>query len=94
MIFARVDGVIVSSVCHPSLAGRRTVICQPLDEKGEEEGEPIIAVDPFGAGLHQHIFVLADGAHAREHVKDPKSPLRNLVLGIVDRAPGRPRGLR
>ena len=34
MTIARVDGVIVSTVCHPSMAGHRTIICQPLDEQG------------------------------------------------------------
>jgi microcompartment protein CcmK/EutM len=84
MILARVDGVIVSTVCHPSMVGCRTVVCQPLDEKGAEEGTPILAIDPQAAGMHERVLISTDGSHTREYVKDPKSPLRNMVLAIVD----------
>ena len=85
MILARVDGSIVSTVCHPSMLGHRTIICQPIDAQGREEGAPILALDPLGAGQHQRVMVSTDGSRTREHVKDPKSPLRNIVLGIIDR---------
>jgi microcompartment protein CcmK/EutM len=84
MIVARVDGVIVSTVCHPSMAGHRTIICQPLDDTGREEGAPVLALDPLGAGRHQRVLISTDGSHTRVHVKDPKSPLRNIILGIID----------
>lgn len=84
MILARVDGVIVSTVCHPSLVGHRSVICQPLDEQGREEGAPILAIDPLSAGQHQRVLVSTDGSHTRNLVKNQKSPLRNIIMGIVD----------
>ena len=84
MILARVDGVIVSTVCHSSMAGHRMIICQPLDEQGREEGAPLLALDPYGAGQHQRVIISTDGSHTRAHVKDPKSPLRNIILGIID----------
>jgi len=84
MILARVDGVVVSTVCHPSMAGHRSIICQPLDENGRDEGLPILAIDPQGAGQHERVLISTDGSHTREHVKDPKSPLRNIVLAIID----------
>jgi microcompartment protein CcmK/EutM len=84
MILARVDGTIVSIVCHPSMAGHRTIICQPVDDRGREEGAPILAIDPLGAGRHQRVLVSTDGSKTRDHVKDPKSPLRNIVIGVID----------
>ncbi len=84
MILARVDGVIVATVCHPSMTGQRTIICQPLDDQGHEEGAPILALDPYAAGQHQRVLVSFDGSQTRLHVKDPKSPLRNIVLGVID----------
>ena len=48
MFLARVDGVIVATVGHPSMAGHRSIICQPLDEQGRDEGAPVLAVDPLG----------------------------------------------
>jgi len=87
MILARVDGVIVSTVFHPSLHGCRTIICQPLDAQGHDEGAPILAIDPHGAGLHQRVILSTDGSATRDYVKDPKSPLRNLIIGIADEEP-------
>ena len=84
MILARVDGVIVTTVCHPSMVGCRTIICQPLDEKGGEEGAPVLALDPLSAGQHQRVLISTDGSNTRNYVKDQKSPLRNLILAIVD----------
>ena len=84
MILARVDGVIVTTICHPSMVGCRTIICQPLDDQGREEGAPILALDPQGAGQHERVLVSTDGSHTREYVKDPRSPLRNMILAIVD----------
>ncbi len=84
MILARIDGTIVATACHPSMAGHRTVICQPLDAQGREEGAPVLAVDPLGAGLHQKVILSTDGSTTRELVGDPKTPLRNLIIGLVD----------
>ena len=84
MILARVDGVIVTTISHPSMVGCRTIICQPLDEKGRAEGAPVLAVDPLSAGQHQRVLISTDGSHTREFVQDPKSPLRNMILAIVD----------
>ena len=84
MIEARVDGMIIATVCHPSLRGCRTVICQPLDEHGRAEVAPVLAVDPYGAGEHQTVIISTDGSNTRDYVGDPKSPLRNLILAVSD----------
>jgi microcompartment protein CcmK/EutM len=87
MILARIDGTIVSAACHPSMSGWRTVICQPLDENGRDEGAPQLAIDPLGVGLHERVILSTDGSATRELVKDPQTPLRNLIIGIVDPPP-------
>jgi microcompartment protein CcmK/EutM len=84
MVLARVEGVIVATTCHPSMRGCRTIICQPLDEKGADEGLPVLAVDPHGAGEGQRVILSTDGSATREFVGDPKSPLRNLIIAIAD----------
>ena len=86
MILGRIDGVVVSTVSHASLHGCRTVICQPLDAEGNAEGEPLLAIDPHGAGLHQRVILSSDGSATRAFVNDPKSPLRNLIIGVADDA--------
>ncbi|HEY0946725.1 MAG TPA: EutN/CcmL family microcompartment protein [Opitutaceae bacterium] len=87
MTLARIDGVIVSTVCHPSMRGFRTVICQPLNESGQDEGVPVLAVDPLGAGMHDRVLFHTDGSATRDCVGDERSPLRNLVCAIVDPKP-------
>lgn len=84
MILARVDGVIVSSISHPSMVGCRSIICQPVDNAGSDEGAPILTIDPLGAGQHQQVLISTDGSTTRAHVQDPKSPLRNIVIAIMD----------
>jgi len=85
MILARCDGTIVSTACHPSMRGWRTIICQPLDpETGADAGQLILATDPHGAGLHQRIIVTTDGPSTQRLVGDRKSPLRNMVAGLLD----------
>jgi ethanolamine utilization protein EutN len=84
MNLARIDGTIVTAACHPSMVGCRTVICQPLNAEGRAEGPPILALDPYSAGLHERVLVSTDGSATRALVGDPKSPLRNLTIAIVD----------
>jgi microcompartment protein CcmK/EutM len=84
MQLARIDGVVVATVCHPSMGRYPTVICQPLNAAGEAEGPPVLAVDPHGAALHQQVLYTTDGSATRELVGDEHSPLRNLICAIVD----------
>ncbi|HPY31224.1 MAG TPA: EutN/CcmL family microcompartment protein [Verrucomicrobiota bacterium] len=89
MLLARVEGNVVATRKHPSLAGWRLVICQPIGATGEPEGAPQVAIDAHGAGMHQPVVISSDGAAARKAVGDPKSPVRWLVTAIVDeREPG------
>ena len=50
-----------------------------------------MAIDALGAGMHQRVIISSDGAAARNAVNDPKSPVRWMIVGIVDeREPGVP----
>jgi len=84
MLLAQVVGRAISSHCHPSLKGCTMMVCQPLGTGGLPEGAPIVAIDPFGAGLHAKVFVSTDGLHARHLVHDEHAPVRNFIQGIVD----------
>lgn len=84
MLLARVEGNIVATRKHPSLDGFRLVICQPIGSDGKPEGTPQIAIDCHGAGMHQEVVISSDGLSARKTVGDNLSPVRWLVIGIVD----------
>ena len=85
MRLARVDGNVVATRKHPSLEGWRLVVCQPINLKGENDGTPIIAIDPHGAGMHQRVIVSSDGLAARRTVGDARSPVRMMITGIIDK---------
>jgi microcompartment protein CcmK/EutM len=88
MIRARVEGHVVATRKHPSLTGWRLLLCQPVDADGRPEGQPQVAIDPHGAGLHATVILTTDGSAARHAVGDPRSPVRLLVVAIEDdRAP-------
>ena len=84
MLLARVEGNLVATRKHPSLHGWRMVICQPIGTNGQPEGSPQVAIDSHGAGMHQQVVISSDGAAARRAVGDEKSPVRWLVIGVVD----------
>ena len=84
MLLARVEGNVTATRKHPSLAGWRLVICQPVNQMGEPEGVPQIAIDAHGAGSHQRVVISSDGSAARNAVGDEKSPVRWMIIGVVD----------
>ena len=85
MRLARVEGNVGATRKHPSLEGWRLVVCQPINLKGENDGTPIIAIDPHGAGMHQRVIVSSDGLAARRTVGDARSPVRMMITGIIDK---------
>ncbi len=85
MQLARVVGQAVSTVKHPSLKGWKLLIVQPLAPNGKDDGEPLLAIDNLGAGSAHLVIVSNDGAGARELVGVRNSPVRWMVLGVVDR---------
>ena len=87
MQLATVIGHATSTIKHRSLDGWRLVIVQPLGARRDAEGDPVIAVDKFGAGAGETVLLDSDGKGAREYVNDAKSPVRWFVVGIVDEKP-------
>ena len=51
----------------------------------EDDGTPIVAIDPYGSGMHQRVIVSSDGLAARKAVVDNRSPVRMMITGIIDR---------
>jgi microcompartment protein CcmK/EutM len=44
----------------------------------------VVAIDPLGAGMHQRVIVSSDGSAARSAVLDERSPVRQIIVAIVD----------
>ena len=84
MLLARVEGNVVATRKHSSFLGWRLVICQPINNAGDAEGVPQVAIDAHGAAMHQRVVISSDGAAARNAVGDQRSPVRWMIVGIVD----------
>jgi ethanolamine utilization protein EutN len=84
MLMARVEGNLVATRRHPSFAGWRLVICQPINYAGDPVGVPQVAIDPHGAGMHQRVIISSDGQACRKTLGDARSPMHCMVIGIVD----------
>lgn len=84
MRVAQIHGYVTSTVKHPSLNGQRLLIAQPLDANNRPDGPPQVVIDPLGAAIGQRVIITSDGAEAREIVRDPLSPARWNILGIID----------
>jgi len=84
MLLARVEGNVVATRKHPSFDGWRLIICQPINEGGQAEGVPQVAIDGHGAGMHERVIISSDGAASRKAVGDERSPVRWMIIGIVD----------
>ncbi|MCH6257443.1 EutN/CcmL family microcompartment protein [Puniceicoccaceae bacterium K14] len=84
MIIGRIVGNIVPAVCHPGLDGVRLLLCEVLDDQGNGTGKVIGTADWLGAGAGNTVLVVSDGDAAEANTNDPKIPLRNVVMGIID----------
>ena len=85
MLLCRIVGRAVATHSHPSLDGFKMLLCQQEDADGRPLGDPpFVAIDLFGAGVHQRDFVSTDGIGARGIVNDEDSPVRNYIQGVID----------
>jgi len=84
MLLARIVGNITAAASHPGLKGARLLLCEVLDDDGKGTGRILGAGDWLGAGVGTTVLVDADGDACQVYLKDPHTPLRNVVAGIVD----------
>ena len=85
MKIGRVSGTVVSTISSPVYDGRRLLLCDLLDERGEERsGGYVIAVDAVGAGAGERVLILDEGNSARQVVDLEDAPIRAVIVGIID----------
>jgi len=81
--FGRVIGTVVCSVRVPSWKGERTLLVQPTDSNGVDQGRPLVAVDLTSAAPGQWVFYVRS-REAAAALTDPDNPADAAILGIVD----------
>jgi len=58
---------------------------QPLDARGGDLRDPVVAIDELGADRGDCVILSSDGKRAREMLGSETAPVRMVVQGIVDR---------
>lgn len=85
MQLGAVIGTATATVKHPSMQGWKLLIVQMLAADGRTpDGEPVLAVDSFGAGAGETVMLSSDGKGTRELLKSDTTPVRWSVMGIRD----------
>lgn len=84
MKLCRVTGNIVATVKHPAYRGHKIMIVQPLDELQHDAGPTFLAVDLAQAGPGDTVLVMQEGNGVRQILKEPKLPIRSIIIGVVD----------
>lgn len=84
MRLARVRGTVVSTIKHPTYAGHKLLLCQPVDWRGEARGPQVVAVDRVQAGVGDLVLVMSEGNGVRQILGADAGPIRSLVVGVVD----------
>jgi microcompartment protein CcmK/EutM len=87
--FARVIGTVVCSTRVPAWRGHRTLLLQPTDPGGHDQGRWIVAVDLVSAAPGQRVFYVR-GREAADALADPDNPADAAIVGIVDEVRERP----
>ena len=86
MTLCRVVGNVVNTVKHPSLAGRKIMVCRPVDPRtGSPAGSRMVALDTVQAGVGDLVLVIDEGNAARRILGDSSAPIRTVIAAIVDR---------
>jgi len=80
-----IQGHVISTVKHPSLAKGTMLIVQPIHPvTNEPEGLAQVAVDTMGAGIGQRVLVSGDGLGTQRILGVGKDcPIRLAVTAIL-----------
>jgi ethanolamine utilization protein EutN len=84
MQIAEVVGHATSTVKHPTLNRWRLLVVQAWTLDGKPDGEPVLAIDTFGAAVGSRVVLTTDAVQIREMVGAKNSPIRYSVMGLCD----------
>jgi ethanolamine utilization protein EutN len=83
MKLGRVIGNVVCTQKDESFEGVKLLLVQPLNEKLEEIGEPLVACDTVQAGMNDIVFY-EGGREAALGLENWFNPSDATIMGIVD----------
>jgi microcompartment protein CcmK/EutM len=85
MHLARVIGKIISTVKNPAYETRKLLLVQKLHLDGKPMGVATVAVDYVDAGEGDIVLLGAAPGLASAVFNIPDAPIRELVMGVIDR---------
>jgi len=84
---ARIIGTATATVKHPSLAGARLLVGQPLlADRRTADGDPQLAVDTVAAGAGDVVVITSDGRLLRDVLHSEATPARWSTIALLDDA--------
>jgi microcompartment protein CcmK/EutM len=83
MFLARIIGTVVATRKDPRLEGKKLLICQLVNPRGEDEKGYVIAVDTVHAGFREKVLIV-QGSSARMASGCKDTPVDAAIVGIVD----------
>jgi len=83
MIFGKIVGTVVSTQIDEGIKGKKCLLVQTCNHKGEVDGNYLVAVDLVGAGVEE-IVIISQGSSARQTEITHHKPVDCVIVGIVD----------
>jgi microcompartment protein CcmK/EutM len=83
MRIAKVVGMAIATVKDRRLEGGKCLLVSVADATGEEQGNPIVALDMVGAGEGE-LVMIAEGSSARVAAGDANRPVDAVIVAILD----------
>src|SRR3972149_5496169 len=84
MYIGKVIGTVVATIKIDHLEGRKLLLVDQLDLRGEETGSYDIAVDVVQAGPGDTVLVIDEGNGARQILGLNPGAVRAVIVGGVD----------
>lgn len=83
MYAGRILGRVVATQKYPTLVGMRFLIVQPTTATGDDQGDPIIAVDTIGTGAGEWVY-LVDSRDSGFAFGEGLLPVDAAIVGLID----------
>lgn len=83
MLIGKVIGNVWATRKSDELGGCKLMIVEPIPYDNHPSPYPVVAVDTIGAGIGETVLVVS-GSSARLTVREGKSPIDHVIVGIVD----------
>ena len=85
MHLARIIGTATATVKHPSLAGARLLVGQPLmADRKTPDGDPQLVIDALSAAAGDLVVITSDGRMLRDILKSDTTPARWSTIALLD----------